>query len=122
MPSLVRHQPDLQQVQGLGVRRVHLAVADAGAGGHVLQLAGDKRLARAGRVLMLHRAFQDVGEDLHVAVGVLAKPHGWSNIVLVDDAQGAEAHLFGVVVVGKAEAEVRIQPAVIGMAAICCCS
>ncbi len=62
---------------------------------------------------MLDCAFEDVGEDLHVAVGMLAKAHGWSNIVFVDDAEGAKAHVRRIVVFGKAEAEVGVQPTVV---------
>ena len=38
--------------------------------------------------------------------------------VVVDDAQGAEAHVRGVVVVGERERVVRVEPAVVGVAAL----
>ena len=54
--------------------------------------------------------------------GCLPKPMDGATIVLVDDAEGAEAHLRGVVVVRKAEAEVRVEPAVVCVASFCCFS
>ena len=39
-------QPNLVQVDRLGRRRVELAVANAGAGGHPLEFAGPQRLRR----------------------------------------------------------------------------
>jgi len=46
------------------------------------------------------------------------KPPPALDHVFIDDAQGAEAHELGVVVVGKGEAEFGIEPAVVGVAAI----
>src|ERR1700736_563498 len=68
---------------------------------------------------MLDGAFQHVGQDLHIAMGVLAKAHRWSNIVLIDHAQSTETHVRRVIVLRKTEAEVRIQPSVVGMAPLC---
>jgi len=48
---------------------------------------------------------------------VLAEAAAGSDDVVVDDAQGAEAHPGGVVVVGEAEGEVGVEPAVVGVAA-----
>ena len=118
MPSWLGNEPYLEQVEGLGGGGIHLAVAHAGTRRHVLELAGNQRLADAGAVLVLHRSFEDVGEDLHVAVGMLAEARRGRDAVLVDDAQGAEAHVRGIVVLVKREAEVGVEPTVVGMAAL----
>lgn len=39
-----------------------------------------------------------------------------SDVILVDDAEGAEAHVSGVVVVGEGEGVVGFEPAVVGVA------
>ena len=51
-------------------------------------------------------------------MGMLVESGGWRNSILVDDAQGAEAHVVGIVVVGKREGEVGIEPTVICVAAL----
>ncbi len=81
-------------------------VADAGAGGHVLELAGAEDLAGTHGIFVLDGSFEDVTEDLHVAVGVFAEAALGGDDVLVDDAEGAEAHVGWVIVVGEAEGEV----------------
>ena len=81
-------------------------MAHAGSGGHVLEFAGNEGLAGAGAVLMLDRAFQNIGEDLHVAVRMLAKARCGRDAVLVDDAQCAEAHVRWIVVLVKRKTEV----------------
>ena len=62
--------------------------------------------------------FEHVADDLHVAVAVRAEAHARLHAVLVDDAQRAEAHVRGIVVVGEAEAVERVEPAVVGVAAL----
>lgn len=41
----------------------------------------------------------------------------WGDDVLVDDAQAAEAHVGGIVVISEAESVITIQPTEIGVAA-----
>ena len=65
-----RFNPDLQQMHWLVFRRVELAVLHARAGSHALQLAGMNDRAVAHAVLVFQRSFQNVGDDLHVAMAV----------------------------------------------------
>lgn len=60
---------------------------------------------------------QDVGEDLGVAVGVGGEAGGRGDAVFVQDAQGAEGGVKGVVVGGEGEGVVGVEPAVGGVAA-----
>src|SRR5215469_473248 len=79
--------PDLQEVHRLGLRGIELAVGDAGTGAHALDVATADYRAVAHGVAMLQLAGQDVGEDLHVAVAVLAEALARCDPVVVDDAQ-----------------------------------
>src|SRR6185436_19336249 len=108
--AAVGEDPDLQEVHGLGGRSVLLAVLDAGAGGHPLQLAGLQHRARAEGVPVLERARENPREDLHVAVRVRAEAGAAADDVLVDHAQRAEAHAGGVVVVPERERVPRVEP------------
>ena len=76
--------------------------------------------AIAHAVLVLQRAFQHVAEDLHVAMRMRAEALPGRDAVVIDDAQGAEAHVRRIVVVGEGEGVMRLQPAVIGVAAFVC--
>ena len=96
---------------------VELAVPHAAAGAHALHVARHDGRAVAHRVLVRELALEHVADDLHVAVAVRAEARAGLHAVLVDDAQRAEAHVLRVVVVGEGEAVIRIEPAVVGVAA-----
>ncbi len=90
---------------------------DAPARAHELNLAGLELPPVAHAVLVLQRAFQHVAEDLHVAVRMRAEALPRRDPVVVDDAQGAEAHVRRIVVVREGEGVMRVEPAVVGVAA-----
>ena len=48
---------------------------------------------------------------------VCAKPPAGADAVFIDDAQIAEPHVFGIVVIGKRESVIGIEPTVIGVSA-----
>ena len=77
-------------------------------------------LAVAHAVAVAKPAGQDIGDDLHVAVAVGIKTRAGLHDVFVDDAQRAEAHMRGVVVVGEGETVPAFQPAVMCVAACVC--
>lgn len=85
---------------------------------HELDLAGLEDASVAEAVLVLEGAFDDVGEDFHVAMGMGGEAAAGGDVVLVDDAEAAEAHVRGVVVVGKGEGVAGLEPAVVGVAAL----
>ncbi len=111
-------EPELEEVDRGGVRTVVLGVTDAGAGGHVLGVAGDEDAAGADGVLMAERAGEDPGDDFHFPVAVGAEAAAGLDDVLVDDAEVAEAHECGVVVFGEGEGEAGEEPAEVGEAAV----
>src|SRR5690606_11536991 len=51
--------------------------------------------------------------DLHVAVRVLAEALAGRDPVVVDDAERAEAHVVGVVVIREGERVARVEPPVV---------
>src|SRR5262249_10481559 len=102
----------------LGLRGIELAVHDAGARGHALDVAGADGGTVAHAVLVGDGAVEDVGDDLHVAVGMRAEALAGGDAVVVDDAQGAKTHVRGVVVVGEREREARVEPPEVGVATL----
>ncbi len=60
----------------------------------------------------------DPCEDFHVAVRVSGEAGAGGDAVFVDDAERAEAHVGGVVVVAEAEGMEGAEPAVICVAAV----
>ena len=111
--------PDLQEVHLVAFGGIELAVANARAGGHPLHVARFYDRAVAHAVLVLQRAVEDVGDDLHVTVAVRIESAGGLDPVLVDDAQGSEAHEARIVVVAERERVAAVQPAEVRAAAIC---
>src|SRR2546421_738601 len=87
------------------------------AGAHALHLAGADDGAGPQAVLVLERALDDVRDDLHVAVAVGGKAPARLHPILVHDAQGAEAHVARVEVVGEGEGVAAREPAELGAAA-----
>ena len=109
--------PDLQHVSGDVWGGIELAMEDAFAGAHELDLAGLEDAAIAEAVFVLEGAFDNVGEDFHVAVRVSGEAAAGSDVVFVDDAQATEAHVGGVVVIGEGEGVMGFEPAMVGVAA-----
>jgi hypothetical protein len=116
--ALARTNPDLQERGPLGLRGIELAVRDATACTHELDLTGFEHAAIAHAVFVLQRTPQDVAKDFHVRVRMRGKACASSDDVLIDHTQAAEAHVRRIIVIGEGEGVVAIQPAVIGMAAL----
>lgn len=102
--------PDLEEVDGVGVGGVALAVEDAASGGHALELAGSDDGGVAEVVSVLEFALEDVGDDLHVAVSVGVEASAGCDAVLVDDAEDGVPHVAGVVVSGEGEGVAGLEP------------
>src|SRR6266571_6811648 len=109
--------PDLQEMRHARLVVVVLAVQHAAPGAHPLHVARHDGRAVAHRILVAERAFEHIADDFHVAVAVRAEAGTGLHPVLVDHAQHAVAHVARIVIIGEREAVVRIEPAVIGMAA-----
>ena len=64
-------------------------------------------------------AAEDVGEDFSVAVRVGGEAGESGDAVFVQDAEGTERCVLGGVVLGEGECVVGVEPAVVGVAAVC---
>src|SRR5688572_12822850 len=93
--------PDLQEVDPLRLRGVHLAVADARPGRHHLHLARPDHPAPTGRVPVRETARERDGDDLHVAVRVRAYACFWLYEFLIYASQIPVALVPRVVVVAE---------------------
>src|SRR5262249_31955051 len=85
---------------------------------HALQLARADHRGVAEAVLVLERALEHAGHDLHVAVRVSPEAAARLDPVLVDHPQRAEAQVARVVVVGERERVPAREPAVLGAAPV----
>ena len=83
---LLWQNPNLEKMHGLRFGRVELAMPDAAAGRHALQIAGPNNRAGADAVFMLERALDNLRYDLHVAVRVRGKATAASDAVVIDHA------------------------------------
>src|ERR1041384_7840013 len=114
----VRQDPDLKQVHTLFVGRVLFAVSHTRPGGHSLHVSGTNNRTVAHAVFMSECAFEDVGNDLHVAMTMHRKTAPRRNKILIDHAQAAKAHVPRIVILIKGERVIRIQPPMIEMPAL----
>src|SRR4029079_4627125 len=95
--------PDLQKMRFARFLVIELAVLHAAPGAHALDVARHDRRAVAAGILVRERPFEHVADDLHVAVAVRAEACPGADSVFVNHAQWTEAHVLGIVVVGKRE-------------------
>src|SRR5438552_13429028 len=91
---------------------------NSAAGGHHLDFAGTDFSLMPGGIRMRKLAVDDVGNDLHVAMRVGVKAAVRGDDVVVEDAQGREVHVVGIVVVAEGKVPVRVQPAVVGVVTV----
>src|SRR5208282_6030506 len=102
--------PDLQKMNRVGFRMIEFAVRDSRPGTHSLRFARMNDRAGAKAVLVFERAFENVGDDLHVAMPMGGETRAGADAILVDYAQRAKSHLAGVVVVAERESVAAVEP------------
>lgn len=115
---LVGEEPHLQQVRRLGLGGIEFTVRHSGAGTHELDLSGLEHATIAHAVLVFERAFDNVAEDLHVAMRMHGESATGRNVVVIDHPQCLEMHVLRIVIFCEAECEPAVEPAVIGMATL----
>jgi hypothetical protein len=103
----------MRVVSGL---QIVLCVADARAGAHHLDVASLGAALVAQAVLVGDGPLADIGDDLHVGVGMGRKARVRRDLVVVPHAQGAVVHVRGIVVAGEREVMLGLEPAVVGAA------
>jgi hypothetical protein len=114
-PVVSGHDPDLEDA-GLLILQIIFGVADAGAGGHHLHVAGLGPALVAETILVRDRTFANVGDDLHVRVRVRRKAGARRDHVVIPHAQRAPIDARRIVIIGKGKMVLGIEPAVIGAA------
>src|SRR5438270_12559447 len=67
-PAPFRQNPDLQQMHRIFLRRIRLAMPHARARTHALPVPRTDNRSVAHAVLVLERTFENVGDDLHIAM------------------------------------------------------
>ena len=67
---------------------------------------------------MLQRAFEHVGNDLHVGVGMRWEAATPGDFVVIDHTQWAKSHVLGIVILAKRERVPAVEPAEVGVAAL----
>lgn len=83
--TLTRLNPNLQEVQRFGGRRIELAVGNTLARAHQLNASRFQLPSIPHAILVLQCPFQHVAEDFHVTVRVCTKPLSGGNAVIIDD-------------------------------------
>ena len=63
---------------------------------------------------MLQSAFQQIGNDFHIAMRMHGKAVSGLHPILIDDSEGAESHVAGVVILIEGETVAGVQPPMIG--------
>ena len=114
----VRGDPDLEEAHSLGCGGIEFAVADAGAGGHVLEFIGFDDAAVSHGIAVLEGSTHHITNNFHIAMGMRGKSATPGDDVVIDDAQAAKSHVGGVVVIGERKGESALEPAVVGVAAV----
>ena len=67
---------------------------------------------------MREGAFEDIGNDLHVGMGMGGKAATARDAVIVDDTQRPEAHVVRVVILAERERVAAVEPAEVGLSAL----
>src|SRR4051794_21514945 len=99
-------------------RVIELTMLHAPARGHMLHIAGPHHRAVAETILMLQRSRQDVGDDFHVPVRMLAEAVAAVHPVVVDHPETPESHVLGIIIIRKRERVISVEPAMVGVTAV----
>lgn len=111
--TFARQQPDLIEPERLAAA-VGLAVTNATARTHHLDLSRPDRADGAQRVAVFERPLADIRDDLHVAVPMKRKAGTDRNLVVIPDNQRAKRVMRGVASGIDLEVVLRAEPAMIG--------
>src|SRR5260221_8523837 len=91
-------------------------MADAGASTHHLHVAGFGAALVAEIILVGDGTLPDIGDDLHIRMGMGRKARVRGDLIVIPDPEGAPAHPFRVVISREGEVVFRLQPTVVGAA------
>ena len=111
---MARTQPDLEELEGVFVAIV-LGMSDARSGTYDLDVAGYSPTDVAYAIFVRDGALADIGDDLHVRMGVTAEAGAGRDLVVVPDHEGAECTVRGISVGRNDEVVARLQPSAIAV-------
>src|SRR4029453_14243501 len=109
---LLRLDPDLEDA-GRHRLAVILGMADAGASAHHLHISRLGAALMPEAVLVRDRALPDIGDDLHVRVRMRGKARVGGDLVVVPYSDRAVAEALRVVIAGKGEVVLPLEPAMV---------
>src|SRR5215831_7127217 len=97
----------------ISLRGIGLAVPDACPRAHPLAVTWPNYRAISQAVFVFESAFQQIGDDLHIAMRVRGKSMARLYPVLIDHSQGPVSHEARIVVLIERKAVAGVQPPVI---------
>src|SRR2546422_5966041 len=95
--------PNLEQMGRIRLGGIRLTVANPGARAHTLSITGTNYRTISHAVLMFESAFQQISDDLHVAMRMRGKTMAGLHPIFVDDSKEAESHVAGIVILIEGE-------------------
>lgn len=102
----------MEKLCRFGIASIHFAVVDARACTHGLDVAYGDGTAVLLAVAMLQLAFQWNGDNLHILMRMGSEAFSRSYPVVVQNAQRAEIHAGGVVILVKTECMAAVEPVI----------
>src|SRR5258708_19039690 len=87
------------------------------AGAHLLHLSLTNYRPGAHAIFVFERSLQHHGDDLHVTMWMCRKTIPRLHPVFIDHPQAAEPHVLWIVIIAEGKCVVRVQPAMVGVAA-----
>src|SRR5437667_11057152 len=90
--------PNLEQMGRIRLGGIRLTVANPGARAHTLSITGTNYRTISHAVLMFESAFQQISDDLHVAMRMRGKTMAGLHPIFVDDSKVAESHVVRIVI------------------------
>ena len=110
-----RPNPDLIDIC-VFILVIELGVENACAGAHHLNIARCRAAFIARAVLVADGPASHIGDNFHVAMRMRVETGMRRNDVIIDDQQFTKAHFLRIMIAGKTEMMLRLQPSVIGPA------
>src|SRR4051794_17157683 len=92
---------------------IELAMPYASACAHALAVARKNHCSCAQAVFMFQRAFQDVGNNLHIPMRMQRETFTGCDPIFINNPQRAEAHEARIVILVKGKRVFSVEPAVV---------
>ena len=114
---LIGEYPDLEKFHGLIFILIFFGVLDTCTCTHYLYIALANHLFVAHIILVFEVATGRNRNDFHIIVRVGAKAHSPGHGIIIQYAQGTEMNTVRIMVSGKTECMITVQPAMVCMSA-----